>query len=171
LTNIIQHKIGSLKSFPINSRVIDKLYLEWHETNKRIQRKKTESGFELSLKFLNNNPELTEDDILWEDEKSLVVVDIIPCDCIVIKPGSMQEMGAICYEIGNKHLPLFYEEAELLIPYDAPIFRLFQASGYIIKVEKRKLLNAFKTSVQSHEHRNDGETLFSKIMKITRTTG
>ena len=168
---LIQQKIGSLQNFPINNREIDFLYLEWHETNKRIQRKKTESGCEISLKFLNSNPGLTEGDILWDDEKSVVVVSVIPCDCMVIKPGSLHEMAAICYEIGNKHLPLFFEEEELLVPYEAPLFRLFQASGYPLKLEKRKLLNAFKTSVQSHAHESGSETLFSKIMKLTNQSG
>ena len=168
MTNIvIQQKIGTLQSFPVNNRVLDFVHIEWHETNKRIQRKKTESGCEISLKFLNSNPGLTEGDILWEDERSVLVVSVIPCDCIVIKPVSMQEMAAICYEIGNKHLPLYFEGEELLIPYEAPLFRLLLASRYPAKLEKRKLLTAFKTSVQSHAHESGSETLFSKIMKIT----
>ena len=172
MTNIIiQQKIGTLQTFPVNNRSIDFLYLEWHETRKRILRKKTELGLELSMKFLNSNTGITEADILWENEKSIVVVSIIPCDCMVIKPSSLQEMAAICYEIGNKHLPLFFEKEELLIPYEAPLLRLLQASGYPVKLEKRKLLNAFKTSVQSHAHESSGETLFSKIMKITNPSG
>ena len=112
-------------------------------------------------------PHLTEGDILWEDESTIISVSIIPCDCITIKPTSLHEMAAICYEIGNKHLPLFFENEDLLVPFEAPLFRLFQATGYAVSVEKRKLLNAFKTTVQSHTHENSSETLFSKIMKMT----
>ena len=40
----------------------------------------------LVLKFLNENPALTEGDILYEDDTSLIVIEIMPCDVIVIQP-------------------------------------------------------------------------------------
>jgi hypothetical protein len=58
---IIQKKSGNINSININNRTIDWLSLEWHETNKRILRKKTKSGKEVLLKFLNENPSLTEE--------------------------------------------------------------------------------------------------------------
>jgi urease accessory protein len=85
---------------------------------------------------------------------------------IAIKPNNMFEMASICYEIGNKHLPLFYENDELLVPFELPLFRLLEAQGYDVKQDKRKLLQPLKTTVSPHAHPG-GETLFSKIMKLT----
>ncbi len=162
---LVQKKIGNINYNTIDSKAIDWLQLEWHETRKRILRKQTVSGKEVAIKFLNENPDLMEGDILFEDDTTIIAVSVLPCDCIVIKPLNMFEMASICYEIGNKHLPLFYEEESLLVPFDAPLMRLLVAQGYEVKEEKRKLLQPLKTTVSPH---SDGSnSLFSKIMKLT----
>ena len=162
---IINKKIGNLDSLSAAGRQVDWLCLEWYETNKRILRKKTQSGREISLKFMNENPGLTQGDILFEDGQTIIAVDVQPCDCLVIYPKDMKEMASVCYEIGNKHLPLFFESNYLLVPFEQPLFRLLTAQGYDVKQEKRKLLNPLKTTVSPHGHSN--ESLFSKIMKMT----
>lgn len=162
---LLQKKIGNLQSHIVNGKTIDWLQLEWYETRKRIFRKQTKSGKDVSIKFLNENPELTEGDILFEDGNSVIAISVLPCDCIVIQPVNMFEMASVCYEIGNKHLPLFYEEESLLVPFDAPLMRLLSAQGYEVKKEERKLLQPLKTTVAPH---SDGSnSLFSKIMKLT----
>lgn len=163
---LIQHKAGHLVLTTGNKKDIDWLALEWYETGKRILRKRTKAGKEVSLKFLDKNPALTEGDILYEDEKTIIAVTILPCEVIAIKPTNMFEMASVCYEIGNKHLPLFYENDELLVPFELPLFRLLEAQGYEVKQDKRKLLQPLKTTVSPHAHLS-GETLFSKIMKLT----
>ncbi len=52
----------------------------------------------------------------------------------------------LCYEIGNRHLPLFYEGDDLLVPYEVPLYNLLQATGYELKVEERKLRQCFKNN-------------------------
>ncbi len=162
---LIQQKSGNLNSSSTNKN-IDWLDLEWHETNKRILHKQTRSGTKVTMKFLKENHNLTQGDIIYEDAETIIVIEIQPCDVIVINPKNMFEMAAICYEIGNKHLPLFYQDAELLISYEAPLFNLFSSLRYEVKKEKRKLINPLKTSVASHAH-NNSESLFSRIMKLS----
>ena len=164
---LIQEKIGTIHDNSINHKTIDWLALHWFETNKRIQRKRTQSGKEISLKFLNDNPSLTQGDVLFEDEHTIIAVEVLPCDCLVIAPKNMFEMASVCYEIGNKHLPLFFENDELLVPLEMPLYKLFTAQGYIVKQEQRKLLQPLKTTVAPHG--SNSETLFSKIMKLTTT--
>ena len=163
---IIKTKIGNINNYSINTKTIDFIELHWFETNKRIQRKFTKSGVEISLKFLNENPVLTEGDILFEDEKTVIVITVLPCECLVIAPTNMFEMASVCYEIGNKHPPLFFENDELLDPFEMPLYKLLIAQEYIVKQEQRKLLQPLKTSVAPHSS-NGSETLFSKIMKLT----
>lgn len=164
LTMLIKQKIGNINSYTGNN-TIDWLALEWYETSKRILHKKTNTGREIVLKFLKKNPELNEGDILWQDEHTLIAVTIKPCDVIVIKPKNNFEVASVCYEIGNKHLPLFYEDDELLVAYEAPLFGWLQASGYQVNNENRKLINALKTTVASHV--NTSNSLFNKILQIT----
>jgi urease accessory protein len=165
---IIKEKLGTLSSFAMNGRTIDRLPLEWYECNKRILHKRTELGRELMLKFLNSAPNLQQDDVLLADEQILVVVEVLPCETIVLRPSTMHQMAYACYEIGNRHLPLFMEGDALLLPHEAPVFRLLQAAGFAPQVEKRKLLNPLRTTVTPHQHAGEGkESLFSKILKLT----
>jgi urease accessory protein len=161
---VVKEKIGNLELFAINNRNIDYVWLDWYETNKRILHKKTAMGRELSMKFLNENPRLTVGDIIYEDDFNLIAIDIKECDAIIIRPRSMQEMAAVCYEIGNKHLPLFYQEDEILAAYDAPLFSLLSSAGYAVEQGKRKLTTPLKTTVTPHSSNN---SLFNRIMKLT----
>jgi urease accessory protein len=163
---LVQNKIGNLSRIEVKQRQVDHVLLEWHETRKRIFRKTTALGETLSIRFLNENPELNEGDVLFADDSTIIAVNILPCDCIVIQPKNMFEMASVCYEIGNKHLPLFYEADELLVPFEQPLFKLLLAQGYDVKQERRKLLQPLKTTVSPH---GDSDSLFSKIMKLTST--
>ena len=161
---LVKEKIGNLELFAVNNRNIDYVLLDWYETNKRILHKKTLLGREISMKFLNENPQLGVGDIIYEDDFGLVAVDIKECEAIVIRPRSMYEMASVCYEIGNKHLPLFYQDEEILVAYEAPLFKLLSAGGFAITQQKKKLTRPLKTTVTPHGKSN---TLFSKIMKLT----
>jgi urease accessory protein len=164
---IIREKLGSINTSAVGNRTVDWLLIEWFETSKRILHKRTTSGKEIVLKFLQADHRLAQGDIVYEDEQSLVAIDIIPCDTIVIHPANLYEMASVCYEIGNKHLPLFYDDGAVLVPYEAPLLRLLQASGFNIHQEKRKLLHSLKTTVTPH---GESKSLFSKIMQLTTSS-
>lgn len=166
---LITTKLGNLAQLDAGARKIDRLPLEWYEAGKRMQRKRTTGGDEMILKFLDTAPEFTEGDILLIDTERIVVVEIIPCDCLTILADSMYEMASLAYEIGNKHLPVFFENNTLLVPMDAPLFRLLTAQGYQVQEGKRKLLHPLKTTVSPHGNSSNGTSLFSKIMQLTNT--
>jgi urease accessory protein len=163
---IIHKKLGNLSSFDAGRKAIDLLPVEWFETKKRILHKQTSSGKSIVVKFLDESPDLLEGDVLYADELVVVAVEIQSCEAIVIRPSTMQEMAAICYEIGNKHLPLFSENDEVLVPFDAPLYRMLTAAAYAPRQERRKLLYPVKTSVAAHSHGGSG-SLFSRILQLT----
>jgi urease accessory protein len=163
---LIKEKIGNINFFAISNREIDYLLLEWYETNKRILHKKTVKGTPVVMKFLNENQRLTDGDVIYEDDFNIIAIEIKECDAIIIRPKTMHEMASVCYEVGNKHLPVFYQQDEILVAFEAPLFHLFISAGYDVSQEKRKLLSPLNTSVSSHGH-NDQGSLFSKIMKLT----
>ena len=147
---IIDHKIGNLFTQAPTGKTVDYIFLEWFETRKRILTKLSQYQRMVSLQFLDKNPELTEGDILWEGESDIIAVGVLPCDCLVIQPADLLETAAICYEIGNKHLPLFYEAGALLVPFEMPLFSILQLQGFSVMREQRKLLRPLKTSVAAH---------------------
>ncbi len=164
---LLKEKIGSLKDTQAGSRHIDYIHLHWHETAKKILHKKTSGGLEIRMKFFNETESLQQDDIVYADEELLICIEIVPVKAMVLMPASMEEMARICYELGNKHLPLFYENGQLAMPYEAPVFNLLLAAGYQPVMEERKLLQPMKTSVTPHGH-NSGGSLFSKILQLTK---
>ena len=162
---IIKEKIGNIKDVATDKRAMDNVLLEWHETNKRILHKHSQHGKEITIRFLKENQNLTEGDIIYQDDESIVVIDIMPCEVIIIRPGNMHEMASVCYEIGNKHLPLFFQDDELLVPFEEPLFRLLNTGGYNIMKGERKLISPLRSTVTPHGH--NSESLFTRILKLT----
>ena len=161
---LIQEKIGRVGSFAIEGREIDVLRLEWYEMGKRVMRKHSVGGRDVALRFLNESPALMEGDLLYVDERVVIVVEIVPCDVMVIPMGSLSAVAAICYEIGNRHLPLFIDEGVLLAPFEEPLYRWLVGSGFEVSREERKLLYPLRSTVAGHEHSG---SLFSRILQIT----
>ena len=153
-----------LENVSAANRSVDVLPLEWFETSKRVLRRNTVNGREIALRFLREAPALQEGDMLWMDENVVICVRILPAHAIVLTPLNMSDMAAICYEIGNKHLPLFLSGDQVLIPFEEPLFKWLDARGYKPVKEQRILTNMLRSNVLPHNHTT---TLFSKIMQLT----
>lgn len=167
---IIKEILGNRQNIPLHHRQTEILYLEWFETTKRILRKETAAGRDIAIKLTQEGQRLQDGDILWQDDQIEIVVEIIPTEAIVVTPATLLQMGTICYEIGNKHLPLFIQDDEVLVPYEAPLFRLLEAGGYQPRREIRQLKNLLKATIEPHAHGgppSSGETLFTKILNLT----
>ncbi|MEJ7769303.1 MAG: urease accessory protein UreE [Chitinophagaceae bacterium] len=165
---LVKQKIGNIHAVHIQNRRIDILLLEWYETNKRILHKRTRDGKDLVLKFLTEDPDLKQDDVIYQDDSCLVMIEIAPCEAIVVRPENMYQMAALCYEIGNKHLPLFIDDEEVLVPYESPLFNLLLASGFQPVKDARKLLHPVSSSVSPHGH-DTSTSLFTRILQLTNT--
>lgn len=166
---LITEKKGNIKTSFTPGCEVDTLDIEWYEADRRILHKQTRSGIAITLKFLNGKPAFKDGDILFQDEQKIITVEIKACECIVVMPGNIHEASALCYEIGNRHLPLYYEEGQLIIPFEAPVYNLLQACGYKPRLEKRKPENCFKTTVLPHVQLAGSDSLFNKIVQATTT--
>lgn len=168
---IIKEILGNESTLSLEGYAVDTLLLEWYEANKRILRKKTEGGTDVALKLLREGTRLRDGDVLLKEEGRAVVVRICPAEAIVLTPMDMTEMGTVCYEIGNKHMPLFIQDNEVMMPYEAPMFRWLESAGYRPRVEMRRLSNLLKENVTPHSHFHShgegGGSLFSKIINLT----
>ncbi len=119
--------------------LIDRLPLEWHELDKGILRKFTKGGQELGFRNLYGTP-LQNGDVLFVDARCCIVVDILPCPCLVVYPKDSLEMARVCAEIGNRHLPIAIRSSkEVLLAYEEPLRRLFAKRGIDSSVEDRIL--------------------------------
>lgn len=162
---IINETTGNLAQNP-TTKLVDYLDLEWFETTKRIQRKKTRGGTDMAIKFLREGQRLREGDILFEDDEKVVAINVLETEAIIMSPVSLLEMGTVCYEIGNKHIPLFIQEDKVLLPFEMPMFRWLEASGFNPERKHVKLLNLLKSNVEPHGHGSLGSSIFNKILKM-----
>lgn len=115
------------------------LEIEWYEAAKTIIRRKTDLGLEIGIKKNKRTP-LQDGDVLYHDDKIFVAVEIKPCDCIVVRPRNMTEMGIVCFEIGNMHLPIYIDENQSVnIAYEVPLYDFLIRNNYDTSIEHKKL--------------------------------
>lgn len=126
----------------INTQGLQKhtLEIEWYEAVKTIMRKKTNLGLEIGIRKNNRTP-LQDGDILYYNDEFFVELEIKPCDCIVVSPRNMTEMGIVCFEIGNMHLPIYIDEKQTVnIAYEVPLYDFLLRHHYNVNIEHKKLL-------------------------------
>ena len=149
---IIEKVITNLENMEqseIDKRHMEKVYLESANLVKRIQRVKTDHGKELGIR-LKEPRDLLAGDVLYMDEKNMIVIDVLTDDLLVISPRSIKEMGTIAHQLGNRHLPAQFEENDMLVQYDYLVEELLQELGIPFKREDRKVKQAFRHIGHSH---------------------
>lgn len=149
-----------------STKNIDHLYIEWFQTSKRIQRLKTEAGMDIAIRFMGKEQCLQHGDIVYEDAATIVRVSILPTDCIVLNIEDIITFALVCYEIGNKHMPLFIFDNQLLMPYERAIFNWLESSGYTPKVEQRQLLQMLNANINPLQHKSVSFTLPKLTLSI-----
>lgn len=128
----------------------DVFEIEWYETTKTTIRRATRSGMEMAIRKKNRVP-LSDGDILWMNDQLYVELVIKPCECIVISPLTLRDMGVICFEIGNKHIPIYIDECNnVSVAYESPLYTLLERAGYAPRIEEKKLLRTHMLSVHGH---------------------
>jgi len=148
IENIVGH-IDELDSNLVASTHKEKVYLESSDLVKRIQRVKTDHGREIGIR-LSESRELSAGDVLYMDEKNIILIEVFPDDVIVIEPRNMNEMGTIAHQLGNRHLPAQFEEDKMLVQYDYLVEELLEELGLPYVREKRKVKKAFRHIGHSH---------------------
>jgi urease accessory protein len=145
----IEANIEELEKEEIIRRHIEKVYLESDLLVKRIQRVTTDHGREIGIR-LRNPRDLAAGDVLYMDEKNMIVIDVIADDLIVIKPRSLQEMGTIAHQLGNRHLPAQFEDDVMMVQFDYLVEDLLKELEIPYTREKRKVKQAFRHIGHSH---------------------
>ncbi|MDH2924911.1 urease accessory protein [Nicoletella semolina] len=154
---IMEEILGNLAALQdsgqITAQKIDYVPLEWYESERNILRKKSQSGREVAFRLLKEGQRLKHNDVVFISDTLVIAIEIIPSEVIVLSPQTLPEMARACYEIGNKHSPLFLDGDEVTLPYDKPMFEWLQAAGFEPKKAERRLSQALRAnSAQGHSH-------------------
>lgn len=140
---IIEKVLGNIYKDDLRSGHVEKIYLNSEDLVKRIQRVKTDHGKEIGIR-LAGNCDLEDGDVLYKDDKNMIVIYTNKDDVISIHPRSMQEMGDIAHQLGNRHLPAQFEGDEMFVQYDYLVEELLVQLGIPFKREERKMKKAFR---------------------------
>ncbi|MBD7968310.1 urease accessory protein UreE [Paenibacillus gallinarum] len=141
--------IENLSKEEIEKHHIEKVYLDSSDLVKRIQRVKTDHGKEIGIR-LKEQRDLIAGDILYMDDKNIIMIDVTSDDLIVIRPRSLNEMGTIAHQLGNRHLPAQFEGDEMLVQYDYLVEELLNQLEIPYEREERKVKQAFRHIGHSH---------------------
>ncbi|MCK3657815.1 urease accessory protein UreE [Pasteurellaceae bacterium Pebbles2] len=137
----------------ITTQTIDYVPLQWFESERNILRKTSKSGREVAFRLLKEGQRLKHDDVVFISENLVIAIEIVPSEVIVLSPKTLPEMARACYEIGNKHSPLFLDGDEVTLPYDKPMFEWLAAAGFNPVRAERRLSQALRAnSAQGHGH-------------------
>lgn len=142
---ILTHILGNLSDPDFlkgQEKEIDELPLEYTDAQKHILRAATKQGRDIAIRL---SPEaqlagLHDGDVLMEDGQTLVVIRILPVLALIAKPRSLMEAARFCYEIGDRHAPLYAlpeEPPAFAVVYDNSLEILFEKLG--ISYEKKEI--------------------------------
>lgn len=154
---IMENIIGNLDELRqagnITTQTVDYVPLQWFESERNILRKQSKLGREIAFRLLKEGQRLKHNDVVFISNELVIAVEIEPSEVIVLSPKTLPEMARACYEIGNKHSPLFLDGDEVTLPYDKPMFEWLQAAGFQPKTAQRRLSQALRAnSAQGHSH-------------------
>jgi urease accessory protein len=146
---IITEIIGNVDDISSAGRHIERVYLSSDDLVKRIQRVTTDHGKEVGIR-LTEPKDLMDGDILYMDERNMIVVSVTSDDLLVLRPSNMKQMGEIAHQLGNRHLPAQFEEEEMLVQYDYLVEELLVQLEIPYTREERKVKKAFRHIGHSH---------------------
>ncbi|MEF2244759.1 urease accessory protein UreE [Paenibacillus sp. IITD108] len=149
---IIEKVVANIKDLSpeeLNKRHKEKVYMESAHLVKRINRVTTDHGKEIGIR-LTDQRDLLAGDILYMDDKNMIIIDVLSDDLLVISPRSIMEMGNIAHQLGNRHLPAQFEDNDMLVQYDYLVEELLQQLEIPYKREERKVKQAFRHIGHSH---------------------
>lgn len=134
------------------SKQVETVTIDWFERDKKLLRKTTSSGEDIGIRV--DSP-LNEGDILYEDDTKIIAVEIAPCDLVSVNVGSMQEMGRLCFELGNRHLSLSISENNVKCPYDQPTLEYLKRLGFKAEKTHEKFAGYIECRAHAHSHSHE----------------
>lgn len=146
---IVDKIIGNLKEIDVTGKKIEFVPVDWYDQDKKILKKKLDSGEEIGIRISGH---LHDKDILFQDQERVIAIDILPCDMIVVSISDILEMGRVCFELGNRHLPLEIEENCVKLVYDKPTFEYLEKLKFDVQRQQGKFTHYMTCKGHQHEH-------------------
>ena len=148
---IVTSILGNEKDYKGSKKVIATDF-EWFELGKKRIRKTAEDGTELGITVKDK---LHQGDILAQTQKFIYVVKALPAHLIKISVQSMEEMGRLGFELGNRHLSLQIHENEVKVPFDEPTFEYLKKLGFCVEEVTESFHDYIECKAHGHTQHNE----------------
>ena len=158
---ICEKIIGKLNEINTENKTIEYVEIEWHEAFKRIHKKITNTGREIGIRLDDSvlSRGLYEGDVIYTDDTTIIAVHTPPCKAIkiTIQPDHAFMIAKTCYEIGNRHAPLFYgkDNFSFITPYNEPMLIMLNNLHGVTAIKTQTKLDFDKrisAVVHNHQH-------------------
>ncbi|TYZ26841.1 urease accessory protein UreE [Selenomonas caprae] len=160
---IVTNIRGNLQEAALQpGQTVDCLPLDYLQAQKRILRGKTNGGVDVAIRLTEEAQKrgLHHGDILYRDETYVIAIEILPEASLRVKPRDAMELARFCYEVGNRHAPLYsWEDADTFaVLYDESMELLLHELGIpyekaMIRLEEEKRMRLVKGA---HHHSHPG---------------
>ncbi|MGL5574348.1 MAG: urease accessory protein UreE [Sarcina sp.] len=148
---ILDKILGNVHEEHEKSAHMEKIYLKSDELLKRINRVTSDHGHEYGI-TLDKKEVLKDGDILFNDGHNMIVVVVKSDDVLIIKPETIDEMGRIAHNLGNRHLPAQFRDGMMILEYDKLVEDLLKEEGIKYSRENVTLEKAFRHVEFGHKH-------------------
>ena len=128
----------------------DLVNLNWEARQKCRQRLRTKAGREIGL-ALPTGTRLSPGDVLYRDAGVEIVVEGKPEKVFVLRLEKCEAFGLACYQVGNLHRPIGFNDGAILVPYEPVLEKQLTRLGFTYTVEERVFTGVLQQS-QSHAH-------------------
>ena len=130
----------------------DVVKLDWEARQKCRQRLETEAGREIGL-ALSTGTVLSPGDILYRDAEVEIVVEGLPEKVFVLRPEKIENYGLVCYQIGNLHRPIEFDDGAIFVPYELVLENQLSRLGLHYTIAERVFTHAARQSApHAHVH-------------------
>lgn len=145
ITNIYRHKID---------KKIVKIPFEWFELDRKRISKAAEDGTEFGISIDGIKQ---DGDVLAQTEDKVYAISVLPAHLMKVTVSTMQEMGRLGFELGNRHLSLQIDEHEVRVPYDAPTFEYLCKLGFHVEEVTEQFTHFIVCKAHGAGHNHEGE--------------
>ena len=157
---LCEQVLGKLEDLDVSGQTVEYVDIEWHEAFKKIHKKITDQGREVGIRMDDSilSRGLFQGDVIYQDETVIVAVNTPPCEIIEIAlaPGHEKMAAKVCYEIGNRHAPLFWRAEDTFITiYNEPMLVMLSKIHGVTaekKIAKLDFDRRISASIHNHHH-------------------
>lgn len=126
--------LGNMHTWKGQEEVVEVNFF-WFETEKKRISKTASNGETIGVCIEET---LKEGDVIAKEDDTIYVVSLQPEPLIQVEVSSMEEMGRLGFELGNRHLSLQIDHNIVRVPFDSPTFSYLQKLGFHVeKVEAK----------------------------------